>query len=72
MAFLAQLIGAVLGGVAGFAVGGMVVAGAGDMTLDMRFILGGAGAVIGFVIGRVIGAAAEKKNTKGASSGDDD
>ena len=49
----------------------MVIAGAGDMTLDMRFILGGAGAVIGFVIGRLIGAAAEKKDAKNTTSAED-
>lgn len=52
MGFLAQLLGAVLGAIAGFALGQMVVFGVAGETLNLGAIMGGVGALVGFMIGR--------------------
>ncbi|MEQ8666015.1 MAG: hypothetical protein RIC16_09835 [Rhodospirillales bacterium] len=69
VAFLAQLMGAVMGAVAGFGLGEMLIVGVADHAIDMRFILAGLGALIGFVIGRLIASRYEREaqNTSGNS-----
>lgn len=70
VAFLAQLLGAIMGAAAGYGLGEILLVGVGGATVDMRFILAGVGALVGFLIGRFIASFYERSESK--SSGDDE
>ena len=54
MSFLIPLIGAVIGAVAGFSLGGIVHAGYGGIAVDMRYPLLAVGILLGYFIGRMV------------------
>jgi len=66
MSFLAQLLGAVFGAGCGFLLGEMMIVGVAGEAFDMRLILAGVGAVIGYTAGRFIAGRAETEAGKDA------
>ena len=71
MAFIAQLLGAIMGAAAGFGLGEMLVVGIDDQAIDMRYIMAGFGALIGFVIGRSIASRYEREVTSKSNAKDE-
>lgn len=64
MSLLAQLLGAVFGAGLGFLLGEMMIVGVAGESFDMRLVLAGVGAVIGFTVGKFIAGRANSEVRK--------
>ncbi len=64
--FLAQLVATVLGAIAGFTLGAMLIVEVEGQGVSMHLVMAGVGAVVGFGIGHVISRAYQREVAKEA------